>query len=311
MNIENKKIRVVQFIHPGREHCPLKKDLKAGRNVYSWNYGGHRRKFMKVNGNYVDDTNQILQDELYFWGEWEPCSRFSPIVLANQTGDYPKYIHEPFYNNSPGAYSPCGEKGFRQNTDPFVFSGDFLYCLCKQDHYHKFLKGLAPGSLILFGSCKNPRSLSKQIQRTKRAYFALDTVFVVKEAIDYVPKDFRSTIGNIIPQNYDKIMGFDDWKDDKPKVFYRGVNFEEKNNYDGMYSFVPCRIGNIGKQGFERVPLFNEDISVIKTNVITDNLTQGLKCTDTDIVTNKKIWQKICDIVKQQNCYKGFNLKYN
>lgn len=309
MKIENKKIRVVQFIHPGKEHCPLKKDIKTGNNVYQWNYRDHRRKFMKVNGNYVDDTNKIFQGEVYFWGEWEPWSRFTPIVLANQTGDYPKYIHEPFYNNSPGAYPPYAEKGYRQNTDPFVFSGDFLYCLCKQDRY-KILKVLAPGSLILFGSCKKPGSLSKQDQQTKCAYFALDTVFVVKDAIDYIPEEFSSSIGNIIPQNYDKIMGFKDWKDDKPKVFYRGVNFDEKNNFDGMYSFVPCRIGDKGKQGFERVRLLNEDISVIKENVITDNLQQGLKCTDTDMATNKKIWQKICDVVKQQNCYKGFNLQY-
>lgn len=106
MNSRNKSIKIVQFIHPGGEHRPLKRDIKAGKSIYPWNYGGHHRKFMKVDGVYVDANEERQSDELYFWGEWEPWSKVTPIVPANHTGDHPWYLHEPFYDTNPTVYPP-------------------------------------------------------------------------------------------------------------------------------------------------------------------------------------------------------------
>lgn len=300
MTPTNKEIRIVQFVHPGPEHRPSRKIQKAG--VYPWNYLGHRRKYMKALGAYVDDDGAIKEDTVYFWGEWEPWSNVNAILPENHIGDFPWFLHEPFFYSSPQAYPPYSVLGkdprryHRQNTDPFVFGDHFIYSLCKQDHYN-VLRTLAPGSIILFGS---PRNI-----KTCDPYFALDTVLVVGNSIEYVPEMPESSIGSAMPAHYNKIMGFKDWHDSKSKFFYQGVNFDEKSAYGGMFSFVPCSIGNHGKQGFERIKLCALDL-----DFISSNLSQGIKSTVSTLEQNIAAWQKICSIVKVQGCMKGVHFDY-
>jgi hypothetical protein len=80
--------------------------------------------------------------------------------------DYPQWLHRPFFEGAQNA-----PRGNAQNTDPFVFGERFLYTLCRQDSNGR-LRRLAPGSLILFGSCK-------------RRAFVLDTAFVVADSVDH------------------------------------------------------------------------------------------------------------------------------
>ena len=297
----NKQVKVVQFIHPGGEHQPSVRNIKNGKVIFPWNYGSHRRKYINTKGDYVDFNNNYYSNEcLYFWGEWEPTSMVYPINPQPTGNNMPHYVHEPFFY--PNQYPPYSVNGknptsyHRQNTDPFVFNEYFLYSLCKQDRY-KVLKNLAPGSIILFGSPIGTRS--------NNPYFVLDTVFVVKDAIPYIPNNYQMCLRGLIPNNYDKIMGFADWNDNTPKYLYRGVSYKDRNDFCGMFSFVPCKIGSDGKAGFDRVILRHSNI-----NYITDNLSQGIKTTVTSINHNIKLWNDICDIVKQHNCQRGFNFKY-
>jgi len=77
----------VQLIHPGGEHEPDHGMMKQ------WNRGDHSRKFLKAPGRYrpfLDTADQ--EDEIVFWGEWEPESRVvaryasprSPEVVVRQ-----------------------------------------------------------------------------------------------------------------------------------------------------------------------------------------------------------------------------------
>ena len=103
-----------------------------------------------------------------FWGEWEPESEGEPIASTGPDG--PRWIHRPYY------VRPTSYPGDLQNTDPFVFGDRFLYTLCRQTkpisgHARPtFLRDLAPGSLILFGSLKG-------------GDFVLDTALVVAEGV--------------------------------------------------------------------------------------------------------------------------------
>lgn len=298
MKPTNNEIRIVQFIHPGLEHRPSRKILKTG--IYPWNYSGHHRKFMRAHGAYVDNNEVVKEDWVYLWGEWEPTSKVSAIKPANHAGDFPEFLHEPIFfpkNYPPYSIPKKDPKLYhRQNTDPFIFGNHFIYSLCKQDRYN-VLRTLAPGSIVLFGSSRDIK--------TRDPYFALDTVLVVKNAIRYVPDSHKTTISNVIPSHYDKIMGFEDWNDQNPKNLYHGVNFEERSDFAGMYSFVPCRTETEGQYGFERVKIRNSDL-----DFITNNLSQGIKNFNSTLKKNTEVWKTICKIIESQKCLRGVYFTY-
>src|SRR6266508_398552 len=106
---------VVQFMHPGAEHGgPV--------GIKAWNSGAHRRKFLRLNGKYIEAIGAVPRsDELVFWSEWEPESHVERVV--NAVGGGPRWIHRPFY------VRPVSYRGL-QNTDPFVFGDCFFYTLC-------------------------------------------------------------------------------------------------------------------------------------------------------------------------------------
>ena len=39
-------VKIVHLTHPGKEHTLSSAEKKSG--IKDWNFGGHRRKFMKV-----------------------------------------------------------------------------------------------------------------------------------------------------------------------------------------------------------------------------------------------------------------------
>lgn len=300
-NNDMNNVCVVQFLHPGGEHRPTKRQLKNGIQPFEWNFSNHKRKFMKVEGQYIDQSNKLQSaDDLYFWGEWEPWSNVHPISTQNQSADSPHFIHEPIYYKDPTKYPEYlnGKRSqHRQNTDPFVFADQFLYGLCQQNRKTgpTILQYLAPGSIILFGSCK------------QKSYFALDTVFVISERETYGPMSYYKDLGGNIPQHYDKIMGFNDWpKPDKSQklVSYKGASFNKQ--YKEMYSFVPCKVGVGGMNGFERVKLTQRELPCI-----SDKLTQSFKVTPSSISKNIEIWEKIREVVREQGCLEGVRMFYS
>ena len=60
--------------------------------------------------------------------------------------------------------------------------------------------------------------------------------------------------------------------------------YHEKENFEGMYSFVPCIAGSRGENGFERP-------RIVLPNVISNEQNQGIKLFDTQ--NAKIIWENI------------------
>jgi hypothetical protein len=243
----------VQFIHPGGEHGPD----RAGRR--SWNTGEHRRKFLMARGEYLAGLGtRPTPAELAFWGEWEPESEVADI--ASRAGrDGPRWLHRPYY------VRPTEYGGALQNTDPFVFGNRFLYTLCRQTkpirghNRPTFLRDLAPGSLILFGSLK-------------RGEFVLDTVLVVARGTLHAHDDWTEMLEGRVSQTYADVTLRPTYQTVWPHELrlYEGATFERP--LQGMFSFVPCLPARVGDEGFERPAIRLEGL-------ITPGLMMGAKAT--------------------------------
>lgn len=298
-----RKVLIAQFTHPGAEHHLSRIEKRDG--IKTWNYGSHRRKFLKAVGQYVqtDGTLSSKQD-LLFWGEWEPTSEFYEIDSLHESGVVPRYVHKPFLKitNSTLALPPLtyGDNKWRQNTDPLVFGDCFLYSCCKQRRKNMVditqMGKLERGSIILFGSTIS--------QRWGGPYFVLDTVFVVGDYKEYHSKDARTELGGFVPQDYCDIMGYEDSKDksdNKLFVCYKGATVN--NPVDGMFSFVPCRPCPDKEMGFPRVKLTQDDL-----HFLSNNLNAAPKYTA--IENPKPYWDKLYEIVKRDVFELGVNFEY-
>lgn len=299
-----RKVYIVQFTHPGGEHTLNRQEEK--NYIKEWNYGGHKRKFLKAVGQCVKEDGSLTpKKELLFWGEWEPTSKVKPVSGTEGTALMPKYVHEPFLQRSKGSlilppYYNSKGKG-HQNTDPFVFGQYFLYSCCKQRKKIKnsaqttFTKlgELEKGSIILFGS-----TISK---KWGGPYFVLDTVFVVGDYKNYNSKNSPIDLKGFVPSDYLDIMGVANWDPVNDFFCYKGAT--ASNPYDGMFSFVPCKPFDSANTGFPRVKLTSTDLGFI-----SDNLNAAPKFRD-DLL-NKDLWNKVCDVVRQQGLELGVNFEY-
>lgn len=291
---------IVQFLHPGTEYSQRRKE-----GTMNWNYGGHHRKFMQAKGNYVEDGNLVCGQELMFWGEWEPQSRYKEL---NPTGS-PRYLHQTYLNLD--AEKMIGGK-VRQNTDPFVFADAFYYRCCKQMKSGKptQLAALDRGSIILFGSHVGDA-------------FALDTVFVVDESRMYRDVLNPEELDGFAPERYADIVsiGYSVYADPniapacggcapkinyQPRMFrcYRGATFE--NRVNGMYSFVPCRLAKDNPNGVERPVIKHSDL-----DFISDTLVQSYTYKrDVSLDEAYEIWTKVQDICHRQGFLDGLRFYY-
>lgn len=306
-----RKVYIVQFAHPGAEHSIESQEKKTG--IKEWNYGSHKRKFLKAFGQCVLKNGSLTSSkDLLFWGEWEPTSKFCNVCSTIGTGVQPVFIHEPFLSKGAGGLilppfkkKKISRKGkitthIRQNTDPFVFGDYFLYSNCKQRK--KILKSkkttftkmgtLEKGSIILFGS-----TISKE---QGGPYFVLDTVFVVGEYKCFNTKNIQTDLSGYVPSDYVDIMGFTKWTP-TDYVCYKGASVS--NSFDGMFSFVPCKPSDSINVGFPRVKLTSKDIIFI-----SDNLNAAPKYKE--MSNTKDMWNKICEIVRSQGFELGVNFKY-
>lgn len=305
-----RKVLFVQFTHPGGEHR-LTPQEQASR-LKDWNYGGHQRKFLKAPGQIVTNSGLSIQQELLFWGEWEPTSFVDPVTANIGVGVLPNWVHTPvlFYNKNdslqehvkiskmgPVISGCCSSRCplpvlCPQNTDPFVFAPTFYYSLCKQEHFTR-LRELEKGSIILFGSTINKPS----------PYFAIDTVFVVGEYREYTPDTYSKDLARFISKDYEQIMGFKFWQGTNTLVCYKGATYD--NPVNGMYSFVPCKPKGNALQGFARVRITSKDLPTI-----TDNLNASPKYTEGTLEDNLKIWNKLRDLVNKVGLFEGVNFEY-
>ena len=112
----------VQFPHPGKEHEPD----RCGKKAWSKNNVAHRRKFLSLSGEWIEQDGCRRNGELYAWGEWEPESDL--VRELRQPGadpQYPRYLWNPYY-------VPRDDIRGLHNTDPFIFGESFLYSNCRQ-----------------------------------------------------------------------------------------------------------------------------------------------------------------------------------
>lgn len=212
----------VQFLHPGYEH-----DVRQP-GLFPWNLKGrHRRKFLRSPGAYVDDAGRLVEDELVFWGEWEPQSEAVPLEKTELLG--PRWLHTPFYE-------PL--EGWAQNTDPFVFGDRFRFSICQQHRGGRptQLAKLLPGSVVLFGS-----GLGGE--------FRLDTVFVVGPEHQEHSRARRP----VVDAAYEEIVldpYYAGFPDDRVHRLYEGATPETPVH--GMFSFFPCKTLAEALNGFAR-----------------------------------------------------------
>lgn len=217
----------IQFPHPGAEQGP-------GRDGYiEWfpNTYPHKRKFMQLNGSWIDKKGKLRHGDLWAWGEWEPQSRLIRDFDVNAQLNNP---HAPQRLWSPFLRHVRNDRDATlHNTDPYIFGDSFIYSNCRQlSKAGKGLKHLARGSVIAFGSGKN-----LQGERS----WVLDTVFVVEKHVDYLPSDLKnatkcrelglSTTFKAVTG--DVVSGIDDYL-----RLYFGAT--PSNCVDGMFSFFPA-----------------------------------------------------------------------
>ncbi len=271
----------VQFMHPGNEHGT------DGAGIKRWNVGLHRRKFLKVEGEYVETpAGDPHSGEVVFWGEWEPESEVEPIPTPEPNA--PHWLHKPYYVK-PDTYWPEGSKDPLQNTDPFVFGERFRYTLCRQwrnaTNRPSLLRDLEPGSLILFGS-------------QKAGEFVLDTVFVADEGIQH-DHDSWSAVLTDLPETYVDVtmLATYAWGPGAQLRLYSGATRQEPMN--GMFSFVPCLPADVGAQGFARPAVRLDDL-------ITPSLKMGFKSTrglsDGEV---EQLWERVTAQVVNQDLALG------
>ena len=216
----------VQFPHPGAEHRPAHDETP-------WNVGKHRRKFLLSPGRYVDHHGQVVEDNLAFWGEWEPPSRVEQ--RWHLEGRLPRAIHIPYWKRPAGG-------GSRQNTDPWVWGERMLYSNCKQttgpERRATSMQRLVPGSVICFGS-------------TIGGEFCADTIFVVASAEPWVPaasdrldvdRAFMVCTGeSLTSTGRDAHMCL---------TLYRSATVDDP--FEGMFSFIPARPADNADARFSR-----------------------------------------------------------
>jgi len=290
---QNQMGNIIQFFHPGIEH-----NTESG---IKWHTGGHKRKFMRTKGSYVNELGQLNSGDVHFWGEWEAQS-----TLLENYGDSvdnkPRLLFEPFY--SLESQRDC-------NTDPFVFGNQFYYCICKQGHYPS-MRSLETLDIILFGSHKD-------------GDFVLDTLFVVKSGSPYSSTNIDEIRDNVNQVFFDvtvsKVLqaqkidlleviehhnGCFEFKEkeicdsdkrnycltniEESLINYSAVMYNEKDDFDGVFSFSPCSING----RFARPKLKIDGI-------LNSSKTQGLKISQ--IKNPKDIWELISKQIFEQGLF--------
>ena len=220
----------IQLHHFGGEHGT---DSGKGWNTYEHN---HMRKFMQLDGEWIDESGNSGSGKLWSWVEWEAQSRRLRDFDRAAKDGLPRHLWYPHYEPMPDHLQ-------LHNTDPFVFGERFLYSNCGQRRGQrgpgKTLKLLDCGSLIVFGSCVSHE-------------WVLDTVFVVAASIDYRAGSMRRDVAHRVPNEFMDVTGEPIVRNEDPELalrLYFGATPEEP--IGGMFSFFPAMPAE-GAAGFPR-----------------------------------------------------------
>ncbi|MGE4480138.1 MAG: hypothetical protein AB7E76_14250 [Deferribacterales bacterium] len=284
---------IIQFIHPGREVCPYRKELFVGWNQNNWkNCSSHGRKFIKHKGVQIVN-NKTDKGYLCFWAEWEPQSEVVNSYSKHKPG-HPKYLQNIFYDTSQMGSVP-------HNTDPYIFGDCFVHSNCKLERYSS-LREIESGSLILYGSCLNKR-------------FVLDTLIVVDKVLDQQKAADKDEVLKYVPQSFIDVThkllykkraacgtragGCTRSKKKLENDHLRLIIGKVFSDPDKPFSFVPCKsYDDCINSGFPRP-------NIVLDEHITQHLCRGAR------VTKNLSSEHISDIftmIKKQITNKGLNL---
>jgi hypothetical protein len=270
---------VIQFPHPGGEH-------RIGPNDHTpWNAGDHRRKFIKADGQILDDRDGgIREGPLVCWAEWEAPSTL--IKRFEQKIEHPGSVVEPVFSGT------VPSEGKVQNTDPYIFGNQFLYTYCKQVQPARWnstvLANLERGTLILFGSHLGGR-------------FVLDTAFVVGDFITHSRENWQQKLGGEVSSVYRFVTLEPMYADPIPAGvmfrLYRGATLDRPTN--GIFSFVPCLPVYDGA-----IPSFARP-TIHLDGIITPRLSQQWKTTHLDHSEIAEVWTEVVRQVREQGLMLG------
>ena len=179
----------VQFPHPGGEHEPD----RGGKVGWNKLHRPHKRKFMRLRAEWIDENGNRHSGDLHAWGEWEPESEVIPDFVPQDSDPHaPRHLWRPYW-------IPRNTYRGLHNTDPFIFGERFLYSNCGQAAPSKAgLKRLGEGSVIAFGSGKMVGGKRKWV---------LDTVLVIKDSIAFDPLDPRGALAGNVPDAFLSVTG--------------------------------------------------------------------------------------------------------
>jgi hypothetical protein len=214
----------------------------------------------------------------------------------------------PFPKNTPDEKNPY------QNTDPFVFGDQFRYAICKQSKRNGALNKTAQldkGSLILFGNGQGTGA---------NAGFALDTVFVVAGYWEFNVSNTQTLI-KILKETYKdaelyyKIvieLACSCAGTNATHRCYYGATYEDRDQYDGMYSFAPAHKAvktfeeyKATDKGFPRIWLGGNSPFIANSASINIKLKQGLKATERSCSTIKSFWGNIRQLSRDKGYVEG------
>ena len=162
----------------------------------------HKRKFIKRDGKYLDESGKEIEDKLFFWGEYEPDSVATVISTTK-----PQAVHTtlcpvrtllPMPNNAA-------------NTDPYVY-GCFRNICCRR----RWNSNYQPGDILVFGTMD-----------IKTNSIEVDTIIVVKEIVpvSYLSPTDEYYLAAVMPMKKQK------------ETFVEGMMYSSDSKY---FSFVPC-----------------------------------------------------------------------
>ena len=257
----------IQFPHPGGEYRPG----RGGGDVWNPRRCDHARKFMQLDGEWIDDAGARHSGVLWAWGEWEAPSEMLRELYQPHNSGYPRYLWSPYFIELPGGYEGL------HNTDPFIFGERMLYTNCKQSSF-PVLRRLDRGSVIAFGSMKNYR-------------WILDTVFVVAESVEYTAPEARIALADHASDVFLEVTAgpLTDNEETGLFRFYRGATPEDP--VDGMFSFFPAMIAG-GSRGFERPSIY------LPKPYFTETFRRGVKSScDLAYSTLFGIWESLVEQV--------------
>jgi hypothetical protein len=246
----------------------------------------HNRKYIVAPGRavYPAAGDQVDLDEMGFWGEWEPPSRYER--LHGSEAHHPSTVHSPVLPREE-------PKEARQNTDPLVFGNHFVYSNCQQGK--RVMRTLAPGSIIMFG---------RGMKVHGEYGFALDTCMVVDgpEKIVLSPAAVEPYGSDLLS---DAVLGalLSDVGEGRAAFVYRGRTPRQDDPLGEPFSFVPAVRAAERPEGFAR-PLI-EPVGKLQDR-ITPTHKQGVKTSPlSDPEHACEVWKEIVDQVRGQGLLLG------